>query len=300
MYLYKKFAGSRAATTNFMKQFLTIADANQYVKQLRQDGCTIGFVPTMGALHEGHLTLIRRSKRENDYTACSIFVNPIQFNNKEDLEKYPRNLAADLTMLEKAGCDFVFTPSVAEMYPGTAPERIDLSLDTLDKVMEGAFRPGHFNGVAIVVKKLFEIIQPSRAYFGKKDYQQLAVIRFMTEALNLPVEIVACDTVREPDGLAMSSRNKRLTTAERRIAPRIYEVLREVKVTAGDTTVEELKEWAIAKIEEIPALRVEYFEIAEKESLMPIGNWKLLDRSVAFVAVFLGDVRLIDNIELFS
>ena len=283
-----------------MELFTRIAEITRYLERKREQGLKVGFVPTMGALHEGHLTLVRRSKQENDLTVCSIFVNPIQFNNKEDLVKYPRNLARDAKLLEESGCDLIFAPETSEMYPPGESLKLILEFGMLDKVMEGKFRPGHFNGVAIVVRKLFDIVQPARSYFGKKDFQQLAVIRHMVKALQLPVEVIPCETIREADGLAMSSRNIRLTIAERDLAPKIFLVLSKVREKVGKIPVNELKEWAIKKIEENKGFRVEYFEIADKESLMPVESWKYKDRAVALVAVFLGDVRLIDNIELFS
>jgi len=282
-----------------MKQFSTVRDTREYLESKQFSGKTIGFVPTMGALHEGHLTLIRQSKAENDLTVCSIFVNPIQFNNPDDLDKYPRTLASDVKLLTAEGCDVLFSPDAAEMYPEGEPALIDLELGMLDKLMEGRFRPGHFRGVAIVVKKLFDIVGPTRVYFGKKDFQQLAVIRHMVNTLNLPYEIVPCETVRESDGLAMSSRNMRLTIAERGIAPSIFQVLRKVRDKTGKVPVRELKEWAVKKIQEQPAMRVEYFEIADRETLMPLESWDHRIKAVALTAVYLGDVRLIDNIELF-
>ena len=282
-----------------MKQFSTVRDTREYLESKQFSGKTIGFVPTMGALHEGHLTLIRQSKAENDLTVCSIFVNPIQFNNPDDLDKYPRTLASDVKLLTAEGCDVLFSPDAAEMYPEGEPALIDLELGMLDKLMEGRFRPGHFRGVAIVVKKLFDIVGPTRAYFGKKDFQQLAVIRHMVNTLNLSYEIVPCETVRESDGLAMSSRNMRLTIAERGIAPSIFQVLRKVRDKTGKVPVRELKEWAVKKIQEQPAMRVEYFEIADRETLMPLESWDHRIKAVALTAVYLGDVRLIDNIELF-
>ena len=283
-----------------MKQFSAISAISEYLQTEKAKGVTIGFVPTMGALHEGHLNLVRRSAKENQLTVCSIFVNPTQFNNPDDLDKYPRTLHQDIKMLKSAGCDVVFTPGTSEMYPEKEILPLAIEFGMLDKVMEGKFRPGHFKGVCLVVKKLFDIVQPARAYFGKKDFQQLAVIRFMVEKLAVPVEIIPCETVRETDGLAMSSRNMRLTIAEREIAPTIYKVLLKVREKVGKLPVIELKEWAVKKIQENKELRVEYFEIGDKESLMPIEKWLHKDRAVAFVAVFLGDVRLIDNIELFS
>ncbi len=283
-----------------MKQFTTISSLTTYLEEPISKGLTIGFVPTMGALHPGHLNLVKRSKLENDLTVCSIFVNPIQFNNASDLAQYPRTLELDLKLLENIRCDVVFTPEGTEMYPEGQENTLDIDFGTLDKVMEGKFRPGHFKGVAIVVEKLLSIVKPSRAYFGKKDYQQLAIIKFMVDKTGMPVKIVPCETIREPDGLAMSSRNVRLTAAERNLAPSIYQALVAVKEQAGQQPIGILKEWAIDKIQENSAMKIEYFEIGDKETLMPVENWDHLDRSVAFIALFLGDVRLIDNIELFS
>jgi len=283
-----------------MEQFSTIREISGFLSAIRSKGLSVGFVPTMGALHEGHLALVRRSLAENDRTVCSIFVNPLQFNNREDLEKYPRNVAVDMKMLAETGCDAVFNPETPEMYPEHDAPAPVIDLGMLDKVMEGRFRPGHFKGVAVVVRKLFRIVRPDRAYFGKKDFQQLVIIRYLVEKEKLPVSIIACETVREPDGLAMSSRNLRLSIAERMLAPRIYQVLRKAREKAGKVPVRDLKEWAVKKITETPEFRVEYFEIGDRESLLPIENWKSRNRAVAFVAVFLGDIRLIDNLELFS
>lgn len=282
-----------------MKTFALISDMAKAMGKEHKSGHSIGFVPTMGALHEGHLSLIRESVKANDLTVCSIFVNPIQFNNKKDLEKYPRNLNEDLKLLQSAGCDYVFTPEPGEMYPDGTPS-LDINFGTLDKVLEGKFRPGHFKGVAIVVKKLFEIVTPDHAYFGKKDYQQLLIIRRLTSFLRLPVQIHACQTLREDDGLAMSSRNLRLTIGEREIAPIIYETLVSVKEKAGKIPVKTLRQWAVKKINANPAFNVEYFEIVDKDDLHSIESWKEKANSIACTAVFLGDVRLIDNIELFS
>jgi len=282
-----------------MKLTTTIADTAEYLIFLRKKRVSTGFVPTMGALHEGHLNLVKRSKLENDITVCSIFVNPIQFNNKEDLVKYPRTTSRDLKFLRELKCDVVFMPEASEMYPEGEPLPPAFDFGKLDKVMEGKFRPGHFQGVAIVVKKLFDIVRPTRAYFGKKDFQQLAIIGKMVGMLGLPVEIVPCETFREPDGLAMSSRNMRLTVPERGLAPRIHQVLLRAREMAGTVPVPELQEWTIKTLGENPGFRVEYFEIADKESLMPLATWQNRERAMAFAAVFVGDVRLIDNIELF-
>jgi pantoate--beta-alanine ligase len=282
-----------------MELFPGIRAIREYLGNARQKGKTIGFVPTMGALHEGHLSLIRRSTAENDLTVCSVFVNPIQFNNKKDLENYPRNLDCDMEMLEKAGCDAVFAPGEEEMYPGGYTQSIGIDFGYLDNILEGKFRPGHFKGVAIVVKKLFGITEPDRAYFGKKDYQQLLVISEMVKILNIPVEIIPCTIIRESDGLAMSSRNMRLTAVERKIAPMIYETLSGVKEKAGSMTPDRLKEWAINKIAENKAFAVEYIEIADKTTLLTVEDWKAKENAIVLAAVKLNEIRLIDNIEFF-
>ena len=285
--------------TASMKKLVSVREMTRTIKKEHEKGRCIGFVPTMGALHEGHLSLVAESRKANDITVCSIFVNPIQFNNKQDLEKYPRNLDGDLKLLQSSGCDYVFVPGNDEIYPDGTPD-LDINFGTLDKVLEAKFRPGHFKGVAIIVKRLFEIIAPDNAYFGKKDYQQLLVIRHLVSALRLPVQINACPIVREKDGLAMSSRNLRLTIGERQVAPHIYQVLCSVKEKAGHLPVKELKSWAIKKIDSDPAFRMEYFEIVDKNDLHILENWKEKENAMAFTAVFLGDVRLIDNMELFS
>ncbi len=282
-----------------MKTCSLISEMVKAVRKERKVGHSIGFVPTMGALHEGHLSLVKESRKANNITVCSIFVNPVQFNNKQDLEKYPRNLKEDLRLLQSAGCDYVFIPEDKEIYPEKTPV-LDINFGSLDKVLEGKFRPGHFKGVAIIVKKLFEIITPDHAYFGKKDYQQLLVIRYMVSVLKLLVKVHASPTFREPDGLAMSSRNLRLTIGEREIASLIYQILCKVKEKAGHLPVKELRRWAIKKINSNPAFTVEYFEIVDKNDLHILESWKEKKNALACTAVFLGDVRLIDNIELFS
>jgi pantoate--beta-alanine ligase len=282
-----------------MKTCSLISEMVKAVQKEHKSGHTIGFVPTMGALHEGHLSLIVESRKVNDITVCSIFVNPVQFNNKQDLKKYPRNLKEDLSLLQSAGCDYVFIPEDKEIYP-EGISGLDINFGSLDKVLEGKFRPGHFKGVAIIVKKLFEIIAPDHAYFGKKDYQQLLVIRHLVYILKLPVQIHACPTFREPDGLAMSSRNFRLTIGEREMASLIYQTLCKVKEKAGHIPVKALRQWAIKKINSNPAFNVEYFEIVDKKDLHILESWKEKRNALACTAVFLGDVRLIDNMELFS
>ncbi|MBP6872735.1 MAG: pantoate--beta-alanine ligase [Bacteroidales bacterium] len=279
-----------------MKIFHTISETRAWLDEQKAAGKSSGFVPTMGALHRGHTELIRRSVSENDITGCSIFVNPIQFNNPEDLEKYPRTLETDVAMLEEAGCDLVFVPSVKEMYPEPVTEKYHFG--PLEQVMEGAHRPGHFNGVAVVVKKLFDIFQPDRAYFGEKDYQQLAIIRALVKMKNIPVGIVPCPTVREADGLAMSSRNRRLTPEERAIAPEIYRTLDLAADLAGIKSVAEVKQLACDRLTE-KGFVVDYFEFSDAVTLQPVDAWDQAPEIIGCVAAFLGNVRLIDNLILF-
>ena len=274
----------------------TISETCRHLDGFRKSDKTLGFVPTMGALHQGHIELIRRSCRENDMTACTIFVNPIQFNNPEDLAKYPRTIETDLEMLREAGCDLVFVPTVEEMYPGPVTEKYDFG--PLEKVMEGAHRPGHFNGVAIVVKKLLDIIQPNRAYFGEKDFQQLRIIQSLVKIKAMPVEIVPCPIVREADGLAMSSRNRRLSEAERANAPEIYQTLLMAAKLVRVRTVDEVKNICAENLTK-KGFVVDYFEIADIETLQPVDDWNDSPGVIACVAAFLGSVRLIDNMILF-
>jgi pantoate--beta-alanine ligase len=280
-----------------MEIFHTIKDTRKWLAGKRSMGKSLGFVPTMGALHKGHLELVDIARRENDINGCSIFVNPIQFNNPEDLTRYPRTLDSDLILLEKAGCDLVFVPSVEEMYPEPATKKFDFGL--LERVMEGAHRPGHFNGVAVVVEKLFSIFRPDRAYFGEKDFQQLRIIESLVKMENIPVEIVPCPTFREADGLAMSSRNRRLNADERAAAPGIYQALVFARDHAKKIPVPELKKICTAMLE-TRGFRVDYFEIAEPVNLQPVEDWGDAQGAIACVAAFLGNVRLIDNIILFA
>lgn len=275
----------------------TISETQIAIKKQISNGKTVGFVPTMGALHQGHLVLVRRAMSENDFVVVSIFVNPIQFNNPEDLEKYPRTLEEDLNKLEGTGCSLVFAPSVKEMYP--EPDLTEFDFGQLDKVMEGKFRPGHFKGVAIVVKKLFEIVTPSKAYFGEKDFQQLAIIKKMVLMLHLPVEIVPCPIVREIDGLAMSSRNARLTPEERAEAPVIYKALSNCKENYSWFIPAGIKQLVTGEIQESPFFRVEYVDVVNAETLLPFDDWQETDHAVVCVAAFIGSVRLIDNIVLY-
>lgn len=258
-----------------------------------QNAGSIGFVPTMGALHEGHLALVRRAKKENDLVCVSIFVNPIQFNNPEDLKKYPRDLDKDSELLKSAGCDVLFAPEVDEMYPDEIME--SYRFGDLESVMEGRFRPGHFHGVAVVVKRLFDLVNPQKAYFGEKDYQQLQIIKTLVAQTKLPVEIIPCEIVREKDGLAMSSRNMLLSDEERRLAPLIYKTLRDAVDMSQVLTIEELKAWVEEQLHRSKYISLEYFEIADAETLQPVLNLKESNPKRAFITAYLGKVRLIDN-----
>src|SRR3989339_111674 len=267
-----------------------ILEIRNKISDLKAKNFRIGFVPTMGALHEGHLSLVRKAKEECNIVVVSIFVNPIQFNKPEDLKNYPRTIDNDLLMLEKENCDLVFTPSEAEMYPKT--ETLSFDFGALDKVMEGAFRPGHFIGVAIVVKKLFEIIQQDKAYFGEKDFQQLQIIKELVRQLNIPVEIIGCPIIREKDGLAMSSRNALLDPKMRILAPEIYKSLQNAALMERSCTPQILKEIVINEIN-ATGLRVEYFEISNPQTLLPISDWKAITDAIGCIAVQAGKVRLI-------
>jgi pantoate--beta-alanine ligase len=282
-----------------MVQFTTAKELKEFLRERRRRGSTIGFIPTMGALHEGHLSMVRRSKKENGLTVVSIFVNPTQFNNPSDLERYPRTPEKDIRLLVCEDCDILFAPGAEEMYP---PDEItpEIDLGALDRVMEGKFRPGHFQGVATVVKKFFDIIEPDVAYFGKKDFQQLAVITHMVRTLSLPVRIVPSETVREPDGVAMSSRNLRLPAADREAARGIHDTLLRVRSAAGTVPPAELAKKAFSELAALPRFRPEYFEIVDGETLLPLGKWQKGRLAVACTAVYLGDIRLIDNLEVFS
>ncbi|MBC7124672.1 MAG: pantoate--beta-alanine ligase [Bacteroidales bacterium] len=259
----------------------------------KSEGKSVGFVPTMGALHKGHVSLVERSVAENDITVVSIFVNPTQFNDKNDLKNYPRMPEKDIAMLEAAGVNVVFMPTESEIYPEPDTRVFDFGM--LDKVMEGKFRPGHFNGVAQVVSKLFDIVEPHRAYFGQKDYQQLAIIRAMVRMLGYRIEIVGCPIVREPDGLAMSSRNLLLTPEHRKSAPLIYQTLAEARNKTNELSVKEMIDWVVNRINSDPNLKVEYFELADADSLLPVQGWDHPNGIVGCIAVWAGNIRLIDN-----
>ncbi|MCB2201219.1 pantoate--beta-alanine ligase [bacterium] len=277
-----------------MKHFDTIKKTTDFINQQKTVEKSIGFVPTMGALHDGHLELMRRAKKENDLLVVSVFVNPKQFDNPEDLKKYPRDLAKDIRLLEQVGCDVLFAPEVEEMYP--EDEHVQYDFGELETVMEGASRKGHFNGVAIVVRKLFDIVHPDRAYFGEKDFQQLAIIQQLVKQTGQPVEIIPCPIVRETDGLAMSSRNERLSEEERKIAPFIFQTLQAAKTKVPALNPGELKKWVVHEFDQKVAFQLDYFEIADDTYLQPIHHWNQCKGIMGFIAVYLGNVRLIDNI----
>lgn len=278
-----------------MKIVNNIKELKGYLAQERQKNKKIGLVPTMGALHNGHLSLVKRCVKDNDVCVVSVFVNPTQFNNKTDLATYPRTLEKDCALLESAGCNYVFAPSEQEMYPEPDTRKFDFG--TVSSVMEGAHRPGHFNGVAQVVSKLFYIVEPDNAYFGEKDFQQIAVIKAMVKQLSIPVKINHCPIVREADGLALSSRNVRLTPEERQKAPLIARTLKESTTFAPEKSVQEVKEYVVNTINADPVMQVEYYEIVDGNTMEAIHNWSDTTYPVGCITVYCGDVRLIDNIK---
>lgn len=278
-----------------MKIVSSIKDLKNFLALEREKGKKIGLVPTMGALHAGHISLVKRCVAENDICVVSDFVNPTQFNDKHDLETYPRTLEADCALLEPVGCDYVFAPSVAEMYP--EPDTRVFDLGPVAAVMEGPRRPGHFNGVAQVVSKLFYIVEPDNAYFGEKDFQQIAVIREMVRQLNLPVHIVDCPIQREADGLALSSRNTRLTPEQRQKAPVIARTLKESTIFVPAKSVQEVIDFVVNTINQVPEMKVEYFEIVDGHTMQSIKNWSDTTYPVGCITVYCGEVRLIDNIK---
>ena len=278
-----------------MKIVNSIQELKRYLAEERQHNRKIGFVPTMGALHNGHLSLVKRCVEENDVCVVSIFVNPTQFNDKNDLATYPRTLDNDCSLLEPAGCNYVFAPAEAEMYP--EPDTRTFDFGTVSAVMEGARRPGHFNGVAQIVSKLFYAVEPDNAYFGEKDFQQIAVIRAMVKQLNIPVKINACPILREADGLALSSRNVRLTPEQRQKAPLIARTLKESTNFAAGKSVQEVIDYVVNTINADPVMRVEYYEIVDGNTMESIKNWSDTDYAVGCITVYCGEVRLIDNIK---
>ncbi len=279
-----------------MKTIHTIQELRAELSAARAAGKSVGLVPTMGALHAGHASLVRRSVSENDVTVVSIFLNPTQFNDKNDLARYPRTLEADCRLLEECGAQIAFAPSVEEVYP--EPDTRHFSYPPTDSVMEGAMRPGHFNGVCQIVSKLFMFVEPDRAYFGEKDFQQIAVIRRMVADLGFKLQIVPCPVVREADGLAMSSRNTLLAPAERAIAPQIYAALSASREFAKNHSVAQTREYVEARINAIEGLEVEYYSIVDADSLADVTNWNDAASVVGCITVYCGSkpIRLIDHI----
>lgn len=275
-----------------MKVFESVKELRAELDKAEQSG--IGFVPTMGALHAGHRSLVERARRENGTVVVSVFVNPTQFNDKNDLKHYPRTPEADARLLEEAGADFVLMPSVEEIYPQPDSRQFDFGL--IDKVMEGATRPGHFNGVAQVVSRLFDIVRPARAYFGEKDFQQIAVIKSMVAQLALPIEIVECAIIRGEDGLALSSRNTLLDAAHRAAAPHIYATLRAAVTQSQEMAPARLKAWVTAEVERNPLLKVIYYQSVDARTMQEVATWDDSPRIQGCIAVQAGDIRLIDNI----
>lgn len=277
-----------------MKVISNICQLRECLAQHRNEGHSIGFVPTMGALHEGHASLVRRSVKENDVTVVSIFLNPTQFNDPKDLERYPRTLEADCRLLEECNADIAFAPSVEEIYP--EPDTRQFSYPPTDTVMEGAMRPGHFNGVCQIVSKLFSYVEPDRAYFGEKDYQQIAVIRRMTEDLGFKLQIVPCPVVRQSDGLALSSRNALLSDEERITAANIYRIMNESRSLG--LTVQQTHDYVVNETNAIPGLQVQYFSIVDGDSLADVTSWDEAQSIVGCITVFCGTkpIRLIDHI----
>lgn len=278
-----------------MEIIRTVELLRRRVEEEKQCGRSVGLVPTMGALHAGHVSLIDRARKENDIVVVSVFVNPTQFNNLEDLLSYPRTEDADCEKMTNAGVDIAFIPSVEEVYP--EPDTRIFDLGPVAEVMEGPMRPGHFNGVAQIVSKLFDMVQPHRAYFGEKDFQQIAVIRRMVELEGFNIDIIDCPIMREIDGLAMSSRNVRLTPSQRQIAPAIYKALVASIDYAKSHSVKETKQHVIDEINAQPEMEVEYYEIVDSLTMQPINNWDDSNCPVGCITVYCGEVRLIDNIK---
>ena len=271
-----------------------INELKRLIRAAKSEGKRVGFVPTMGALHAGHLSLIEQAGRQTEFVVVSIFVNPTQFNDPNDLVRYPRNLERDLPLLDPTPCQFVFAPEVETMYPEQDTRQFNFG--HLDQVMEGKFRPGHFNGVAQVVSKLFDMAEPDKAFFGLKDFQQIVIVKAMIKKLDLQVEIVPCPIIREANGLALSSRNDRLSREQRGSAAHIYKTLTEAGNKAAQMNVKKLKDWVVDQIDANPYLKTEYFEIVDDENLQSIERWDQPLNKVGCIAVFCGDVRLIDNV----
>ena len=287
---------NRRKHTIEMKIIRTLYDMTEWRVRQRNRGASVGFVPTMGALHEGHLSLVERAVKENTTTVVSVFVNPIQFNNPDDFAKYPRTEEEDFKLLVAAGVEAVFAPTAEEMYPNEKDNCKEYSLGSAAEVMEGKYRPGHFQGVARVLDILFRLVDPTRAYFGEKDFQQIAVVRNLVKSEGLNLEIVACPIKRASDGLALSSRNARLDEAQIKVAPEIYATLKYSVEYSRDHSVQATHDTVVERLDAIPGMKVEYFEIVDARTLQPVEEWIESDWIVGCITVFLGDVRLIDNI----
>ncbi len=281
-----------------MKVFRYKKELKNHIESLKNQGKSIGFVPTMGALHQGHLALVKNSLKDNDKTVVSIFVNPTQFDNPDDLKKYPRTFETDMSLLKELSPEIIiFYPDAEDFYDGKIQSEY-FDFDGLENEMEGKHRPGHFDGVGTVVKKLFDVVQPDRAYFGEKDFQQLQIIKKLVEKQQMPIEIIPISIYREPDGLAMSSRNRRLTQHHRAAGPFIYQVLKQSKVLFEKEPIDTVKNFVSKAIEAHPYLELEYFEIAEEQTLKPATKKITGNKYRGFIVVYAGEIRLIDNISL--
>jgi len=280
-----------------MLLYKDVESLKKCISELKEQNCTIGFVPTMGALHQGHVSLVQRAKKEADIVVVSIFVNPTQFNNPEDLKNYPITLQEDINLLENENCDILFCPETSEMYPnGNISKKYPLN--GLDNRLEGEKRPGHFDGVCTIVHHLFDIVSPNKAYFGEKDFQQLAIIKHLVKSLSLNIEILSCPTVRDVDGLAKSSRNKLLPSSHRQLAPLNYNSLVKAKHLFGTKDIAELKEMVKNEIKTCKEMALDYVEIVNSESLIPLEHSQSQEKAHILIAVYLGNVRLIDNLLL--
>ncbi len=279
-----------------MKVVTTKKELISFINDFRKKGKTIGLVPTMGALHEGHLSLVRECKKNTDITVVSIFVNPTQFNDPEDLKRYPRTPEQDISLLNTVDCDLVFLPTVEEIYPEKDIRKFNFGY--LENIMEGARRPGHFNGVGQVVSRLFDIVTPDKAFFGMKDFQQIAITKNMVQQLNYKIDIVSCPIIREASGLALSSRNMLLDEEHKKNAPHIYATLKKARNLVAQMSVDDLKKWITDQIDSNPYLKTEYVEIVDNTTLQIIQNWNEKNDRVVCVAVHAGKIRLIDNIVL--
>ena len=279
-----------------MKQITSLAELQELVQAQKKNNKTVGFVPTLGALHNGHMSLITRASKECDFIICSIFVNPTQFDDKEDLKKYPRTIESDLEKLREIDCDICFTPTVDEVYPNGQELKHEYDLGQLENILEGSTRPGHYQGVAQVVHRLLEMVKPDLLFLGQKDYQQVKVLIKMIDQQDLPVGVIMCDIIREDDGLAMSSRNVRLSPDEREVANQLYKTLKACKKEYDSSPLLKLKKWAIANLNVEPLIKVDYISFCDASTLEEIEHWEDAEHIVLLGAIFLGPIRLIDNI----